>query len=69
MKGKISESKGEKKKSKNAISQEDKEKLAGFLKEEDVIYNLQNKLHSNGPAVAAAWNRIATKMDKSGKNE
>lgn len=41
-------------------------KLAEILKGEDLIYNTQNKLHSNIHAVAAAWDRIAVKMDKSG---
>lgn len=43
-----------------------KMKLAEILKGEDLIYNTQNKLHSNIHAVAAAWDRIAVKMDKSG---
>lgn len=46
---------------------EEKIKLAGFIKEEDLIHNINNKLHSNAPAMVAAWQRVATKMDKSGK--
>lgn len=41
--------------------------MAGFVREEEIIYNLQHKLHSNGPALSAAWQRVATKMGKSGK--
>lgn len=55
------------KKAKKRNSDEEKIKLAGFVKDEEIIYNLQHKLHSNGPALSAAWQRVATKMDKNGK--
>lgn len=45
----------------------DKIKLSGFIKDEDVIHNLKNKLHANKNAVSAAWMRVAKKMDRSGK--
>lgn len=54
-------------KKKSEIKMEEKSKLAGFIKEEDLIHNINNKLHSNAPAMVAAWQRVATKMDKSGK--
>ncbi|XP_055918302.1 uncharacterized protein LOC129950384 [Eupeodes corollae] len=46
-------------------SDEDKIKLSGFIKDEDVIHNLKNKLHANKNAVSAAWMRVAKKMDRS----
>lgn len=42
-------------------------KLAEILKSEEAIWDIQNKLHSNGSALTAAWERVATKMNKSGK--
>lgn len=42
-------------------------KLAEILKPEEAIWNIQSKLHSNGSALTAAWERVATKMNKSGK--
>lgn len=53
--------------SKLQLKKEEQMKLAGFIKEEDVIFNINNKLHANGPAMAAAWKRVATKMEKSGR--
>lgn len=55
--------------SKSQLKKEEQMKLAGFIKDEDedVIFNINNKLHANGSAVAAAWKRVATKMEKSGK--
>lgn len=55
------------KKKKADLKKEDKVKLAECIKQEDVIFNIQNKLHSNAAAVLAAWQRVATKMDKPGK--
>lgn len=55
------------KKQKKDMSMEDKLKLAGLVKAEELIWNLQNKLHSNHSAVSAAWERIATKMNGSGE--
>lgn len=49
--------------SKLQLKKEEQMKLAGLIKEEDVIFNINNKLHANGPAVAAAWKRVATKME------
>lgn len=52
---------------KKKTTREDKMKLADIVKGEEIIYNLQHKLHSNGPALLAAWERVATKMDRSGE--
>lgn len=46
---------------------DEKVKLADFIKDEEVIYNLNHRLHSNLSAVSAAWDRVAKKMDKPGK--
>lgn len=54
------------KKSKLELKNEEKRKLAECIKVEDVIYNINNKLHSNGPAMSAAWQRVAQKMEKDG---
>lgn len=54
------------KKSKKEMANEDKIKLASIVQDEEIIYNLQHKLHSNSSAMSAAWKRVATKMDKSG---
>lgn len=54
------------KKSKREIANESKMKLASFVQKEGVIYNLQHKLHSNVPALSAAWQRVATQMEKNG---
>lgn len=64
-KGKNGDSHGAKK-SKKEMANEDKIKLASIVQEEEIIYNLQHKLHSNSSAMSAAWKRVATKMDKSG---
>lgn len=50
-------------------NKEDKLRLAGIIKGEEVIYNLNHKWHSNLGAVSAAWDRVAMKMDKPGKNK
>lgn len=42
-------------------------KFAEILKSEEAIWDIQNKVYSNGSALAAAWERVATKMNKSGK--
>lgn len=55
------------KKNKSELKKDLKMKLAGIVKEEDLIYNTNNKLHSNASAISAAWQRIAKKMDQSGK--
>lgn len=69
------ETKGEKKreskvskKEKTDLKNEEKRKLAEFVKEEDIIFNIQNKLHSNALAVSAAWERVLKKMNKTGNN-
>lgn len=54
------------KKNKLELKNEEKRKLAECIKVEDVIHNINNKLHSNGPAMSAAWQRIARKMGKDG---
>lgn len=64
-KNKNSDSHGAKK-SKKEMANEDKIKLASIVQDEEIIHNLQHKLHSNSSAMSAAWKRVATKMDKSG---
>lgn len=54
-------------KSKRDIANEKKIKLASLVQEEEIIYNLQHKMHSNNAALSAAWKRVATKMEESGK--
>lgn len=49
------------------LKKELKMKLAGIIKDEDLIFNTQNKLHSNVNALAAAWDRVAEKMNKPGR--
>lgn len=59
---KVEPSKSGKKKVSKASSKEDKKKLADLVKEEEIIYNIQHELYSNGPAVAAAWQPKWTKL-------
>lgn len=56
------------KKPSSDLKNEEKQKLAELIKHEDIIFNLQNKLHSNAGAVLAAWQRVADKMNKSGNS-
>lgn len=64
--GSKSASKSYKKKPKK-VSTEEKIKLAELVKGEEIIHNIQHKLHSNSMAMTAAWERVAAKMEKSGK--
>lgn len=50
----------------NPITKEDKRKLSKIIESEEVIYNLKHELHSNVLATTAAWDRVATQMDKNG---
>lgn len=46
---------------------DEKLQLAAAIRDEPIIYNLNHKLHSNLSATTAAWERIAKKVEKSGK--
>jgi len=41
----------------------EKQKLAGLIKENEAIWNLNNKLHRNNHAVAAQWKNVASAME------
>lgn len=48
------------------FSVEENKLLAAKVEKHPEIWNLQNKLHSNANAVAAAWKSIAADIGKSG---
>lgn len=52
----------------SAAKKDDQMKLANIIEDEEIIYNLNHKLHSNLSAMSAAWERVAKKMNKSGKH-
>lgn len=58
--------KAEKSSKKITASVEEKKLLASYIKEEELIWDLQNPLHCNGSALASAWTRVAEKMNRSG---
>lgn len=63
-----SSAEGKKRKKVGATAnKDDKLKLASIIKDEEIIYNLKHKLHSNLSALSAAWERVAKKMDKPGE--
>lgn len=47
----------------------EKKKLGKLVDGEEIIWNLQNKQHSNSNAVAAAWKRVSGKMNRSGMRD
>lgn len=53
--------------SKKVTAIEEKLKLADLIEKEELIYNLNHKMHSNQHALASGWERVAKNMDKSGK--
>lgn len=55
-----------KRKATKSMSKEDKKKFAGIIKGEEIIYNLNHKLHANIHATTAAWERVAKQMEKPG---
>lgn len=55
------------KRGKKPTHKDEKLKLAKIIEEEEIIHNLNHKLHSNLSAMSAAWDRVAKKMDKPGK--
>lgn len=61
-------SKNEKKKKAARSTKEQKTQLAEIVKHEEIIYNLNHKLHSNSNAMIAAWDRVAKKMGRSGES-
>lgn len=64
-------SKSQKRTAKKSIKYLDseKKKLGKLVDGEEIIWNLQNKQHSNSNAVAAAWKRVSGKMNRSGMRD
>lgn len=65
---KSGDSETEKKKSNRKAAKDEKVMLAKLVEDEEIIWNIRHELHSNTNAMSAAWDRIATQMNRSGKS-